>query len=192
MSQKAAIQFFRGKHTVLSFIAPKISLGQLAMKLSFFELYIEKTSVFAFSWLKHVALSFIAQKKCFGLFAVKLCVCCSDIAPEKGFLSVCSGSAYFFLGFTQNNVFVSFRLCYAVFNNMFLGTGFSFLCYQNCSFDLLSYPNHLLVWLQLNQKLRALCHKKQRFSFFARKHAVLSFIQTENMFWLVDNEIGLL
>ena len=30
-----------------------------------------------------------------------------------------------------------------------------------------------------------LCHKKQRFSFFARKHAVLSFIQTENMFWLV-------
>ena len=58
----------------MSFIAPKISFGKLATKLRFFELYIAKTSVFAFSWLNHVALSFIAQKKCFGLFAVKLCV----------------------------------------------------------------------------------------------------------------------
>ena len=76
MSEKAAIQCFVGKHAALSFIAPKISFGQLATKLSFFQLYIARTSVFAFSWLQHVTLSFIAQKQMFGLFAVKLCVLC--------------------------------------------------------------------------------------------------------------------
>ena len=44
--------------------------------MSFFDLYMAKTSVFAFSWLQHVTLSFIAQKQMFGLFAVKLCVLC--------------------------------------------------------------------------------------------------------------------
>ena len=51
----------------------------------------------------------------------------------------------------------------------------SFLSYQNCAFDLSSYPNHLFVWLQLTQKLRALCHKKQRFRFFWEKKRCFKF-----------------
>ena len=75
---------------------------------------------------------------------------------------------------------------------MFLRTGFSFLLYQNCAFDLLSYRNHLLVWLQLNWKLRALCHKKSSDLVFREKTRCFKIHRTENMFWLVDNEIGLL
>ena len=41
-------------------------------EIGFFELYITKNSVFAFSLLKDVPLNFIAQKICFGLFGVKL------------------------------------------------------------------------------------------------------------------------
>ena len=69
---------------------------------------------------------------------------------KKVFSQFAASHADFFLDFTQRNVFVSFRLGYAVFNNMFPRTGFSFLSYQNCAFDLLSYQDHHLVWLQLN------------------------------------------
>ena len=72
---------------------------------------------------------------------------------------------------------------------MFLRRGFSFLSYQNCVFDLLSYRNHLLVWFQLNWKLRALCHKKQQFS-FATKHAVKSFIGRKIYFGLFGVKLG--
>ena len=69
---------------------------------------------------------------------------------KKVFSQFAASHADFYLIFSQQNVFVSFRLGYAVFNNMFLRTGFSFFSYQNYAFDLLSYQNHLLVWLQLN------------------------------------------
>ena len=63
-----------------------------------------------------------------------------------------------------------------LFSTLFLRRRFSFLSYQNCVFDLLSYRNHLLVWFQLNWKLRALCHKKQRFS-FSRQNTLLKVSQ---------------
>ena len=66
----------------MSFIAPKISFGKLATKLRFFELYIAKTSVFAFSWLNHVALSFIAQKKMFWSVCRKV-VCFAVVLHRK-------------------------------------------------------------------------------------------------------------
>ena len=72
MSEKAAIQCFVGKHAALSFIAPKISFGQLATKLSFFELYIAKTSVFTFSWVQHVPLSFMPSKERVSLSLAQL------------------------------------------------------------------------------------------------------------------------
>ena len=71
----------------------------------------------------------------------------------------------------------------------FLRRGFSFLSYQNCIFDLLSYRNHLLVWFQLNWKLRALCHKKQQFS-FATKHAFKSFMGRKIYFGLFGVKLG--
>ena len=49
----------------------KICFGYLTTKLGFFELYITKNSVFAFSLAKDVPLNFIAQKICFGMFGVK-------------------------------------------------------------------------------------------------------------------------
>ena len=90
---------------------------------------------------------------------------------KKVFSQLAPSHADFYLILLKTTFFVSFQLGYAVFSSMFLRTGFSFLLYQNCAFDLLSYRNHLLVWLQLNWKLRALCHKKQRFS-FSRENAL--------------------
>ena len=130
-------------------ILPEKCFGLLPTKLGCFEPYVTENSVFSLLCLKYVAFSFIAGRTCFGLFAVTV-GSSQRYCNGKGFLPVCIVSRWFLLDFTQQNVFVSFQLGYAVFNNMFLRTGFFFLSYQNCVFDLLCYPNHLLVWLQLN------------------------------------------
>ncbi|MCO0637978.1 hypothetical protein M8745_18725, partial [Lutimaribacter sp. EGI FJ00014] len=50
--------------------------------MSFFELYIAKSSVFAFFWLQDVALSLVAQKKMFWSVCCKV-VCFAVVLNRK-------------------------------------------------------------------------------------------------------------
>ena len=59
-------------------------------------------------------------------------------------------------------------------------TGFSFLPYQNCAFDLSSYPNHLLVY-----------HKRKCFCFFSLlKQVGFGFIAQKTCFGLFAVILG--
>ena len=147
----------------------------MATKLSFFELYIAKTSVFAFSWLKHVALSFIAQKKCFGLFAVKLCVCCSDIAPEKVFFQ--------FAGSPPNFSLILLKTTFSSLSGY--ATLFLTICFWEQAFPFFGTKTALLTFYLtqtifglVGTKLEAASFMSQKavIWLFGRKHAVLSFI----------------
>ena len=131
-------------------ILPEKCFGLLPTKLGCFEPYVTENSVFSSLCLKYVAFSFIAGKTCFGLFCRNRGLFPALLQRKKVFSQFAASHADFYLILLKLNVFVSFRLGYAVFKNMFLRTGFSFLSYQNCAFDLLSYQNHHLVWLQLN------------------------------------------
>ena len=82
---------------------------------------------FPFLCLKYVASSFIAGKICFGLFPVKL-GCFQCYCTGKRLSVSLQRVTLILLDLTQNNVFVCFRLRYAVFSIMFLRTGFSFFC----------------------------------------------------------------
>ena len=97
-----------------------------------------------------------------------------------------------FLGFTwfSQNVFVCFRLSYAVFSIMFLTTGFSLSSYVNCTFDLLSYRKHVLVCWQWNWKLRVIRYKKIAIWFFVAKYPFFSLLVPKTCFALLATKLG--
>ena len=135
---------------------------------------------------------------CFQLYCTKnmflLCLpsnwaVSSVIAPEKGCLPVCSESLWFLLDFTQNNVFVCFRLRYAVF------PVFPLIDKIHC-FQLYCTKNMFLLCLPSNWALSSVIapvngflfqfmrmtlnftweHSKQRFSLFYLGYPVISII----------------
>ena len=116
-------------------------------KIGFFELYIAKSSVFAFCLLKHVALTQRSVCRKVVLFP-----------SLKGFLPVCSESPCFSLDCTQNHVFscdwlsdngfASVWLGYVVFSIIFVRTAsiaFSLFNCQSTLFSALLHQKHVLA-----------------------------------------------
>ena len=106
---------------------------------------------------------------------------CSGIAPEKGFLSVCSESGKFFLDFTQNKAFTCVWLSYAVPESSFWEQPFPLLSWADYTFDALYiwpekcfgiFPTKLGCfepYVTENSVFSLLCLKYVAFSFIAGK-----------------------
>ena len=96
----------------------------------------------------------------------------------------------FTLGYSEQR-FDLFQFSYPVFSIIFLRATIFSVLQVNYTFDFLSYRKHVLVQLELNWKLPALCQKKQPLV-FRWKTRCFEFYSTKNIFWLVGNEIELL
>ena len=109
---------------------------------------------------------------------------CLDIAKIQ-----LNSTKYMFWFVCHKIVLFLALLSYAVFNIMFLTRGLSLSSYVNCAFDPLSYRKHVLA-----MKLEASSDRLQKNSdlVFLCKIPIFQPPSTQNMFWFVGNEVGLL
>ena len=144
---------------------------------------------FPFLCLKYAACSFIAGKICFGLFAVKL-GCFQCYCTGKRLSASLQRVTLILLDLTQNNVFVCFRLRYAVFSIVFLRTGFSFFSQLNFVFDPQKQSENLFWFVGSEIESFELYVRKSSNLVFSRKVRYFKLHNTENMFWLVGTKLG--
>ena len=127
-------------------ILPEKCFGLLATKLGCFEPYVtKKRRFFSLLCLKYVAFSFVARRTCFRLFAVTV-GCSQRYCNGKRFSPSLQRVTLIFTWFYSTKRFRLFPARLRCFNDMCLRKGFSFLPYQNCAFDLLSYLHEIRFW----------------------------------------------
>ena len=146
---------FVGRLHIWRSILSEKCFGLLPTKLGCFEPYVTENSVFSLLCLKYVAFSFIAGKTCFGLFAVTV-GCSQRYCNGKRFSPSLQRVTLIFTWFYSTKRFRLFPARLRCFQQYVSENRLFFLSYQNCAFDLLSYQNHLLVWLQLKSQKAAI------------------------------------
>ena len=94
------------------------------------------------------------------------------------------------LDLTQNNVFVCFRLRYAVFSIMFLRKGFPLFSYLNFAFNPQKESKNMFWFVGNEIESSELYVRKSSNLVFPRKARYFKLHNTENMFWLVGTKLA--
>ena len=123
------------------------------------------------------------------MFAVKL-GCFQCYCTGKRLSASLQRVTLILLDLTQNNVFVCFRLRYAVFSIMFLRTGFSFFSLLNFAFDPQKQSVNMFWFVGNEIESFELYVRKSRNLVFPWKVRYFKLHNTANMFWLVGTKLG--
>ena len=94
------------------------------------------------------------------------------------------------LDLTQNNVFVCFRLRYAVFSIMFLRKSFPLFSYLNFAFNPQKESKNMFWFVGNEIESSELYVRKSSNLVFPRKAGYFKLHNTENMFWLVGTKLA--